>query len=350
MNVQLGTQPVEQLPQHFFSDLGGTHSMHGGAGVDSLIFDDSLGTVQYEWLLTPGAMVRTPGNGGEVNVLSFEGMDTVTVETGRAADLVVVNGTAAGTNIRVRGGGGGGQAATAADTIHFEETDVDGFATLLPTFGPAPGVSVNSDGSGQANVHIVESQTLAGLTIWGGGRVSLEAGNFITLRTPSLSILGSGVLDVTDNDLILDYSGATPIGTAAVGVYSGFSSLIQRGHNGGSWNGTGGIITSMPDAADGLTTVAIAEASEVLGISPGENGEFNGFTVDGTTLLIKYTYAGDANLDGVISGDDYSVVDFNAGVPNASGYLNGDFNYDGMISGDDYSLIDFNIAAQGMSL
>ncbi|MEA2707726.1 MAG: hypothetical protein QOF78_327, partial [Phycisphaerales bacterium] len=53
-----------------------------------------------------------------------------------------------------------------------------------------------------------------------------------------------------------------------------------------------------------------------------------------------------ANLDGFISGDDYSSIDFNAGT-SADGYYNGDFNYDGIISGDDYSTIDFNFAAQG---
>ena len=34
-------------------------------------------------------------------------------------------------------------------------------------------------------------------------------------------------------------------------------------------------------------------------------------------------------------------------MPNASGYTNGDFNYDGVISGDDYSVIDFNMVAHG---
>jgi hypothetical protein len=60
-----------------------------------------------------------------------------------------------------------------------------------------------------------------------------------------------------------------------------------------------------------------------------------------------YTYAGDANMDGLISGDDYSAIDFNVAVPDSSGWYNGDFNYDGIISGDDYSAIDFNILAQG---
>jgi hypothetical protein len=60
-----------------------------------------------------------------------------------------------------------------------------------------------------------------------------------------------------------------------------------------------------------------------------------------------YTYAGDANLDGAVTGDDYSAIDFNILVPGSDGWYNGDFNYDGVISGDDYSAIDFNILAQG---
>jgi hypothetical protein len=52
-------------------------------------------------------------------------------------------------------------------------------------------------------------------------------------------------------------------------------------------------------------------------------------------------------MDGFISGDDYSAIDFASGTPGASGWTNGDFNWDGFISGDDYSAIDFNLVAQG---
>jgi hypothetical protein len=52
-------------------------------------------------------------------------------------------------------------------------------------------------------------------------------------------------------------------------------------------------------------------------------------------------------MDGAITGDDYSAIDFNILVPNSDGWYNGDFNYDGAITGDDYSAIDFNILAQG---
>jgi hypothetical protein len=66
-------------------------------------------------------------------------------------------------------------------------------------------------------------------------------------------------------------------------------------------------------------------------------------------VLVKYTYYGDANLDGKVDGTDYSLIDasylsedFVNGVATnpISGWYNGDFNYDGVVDGSDYTLID----------
>jgi hypothetical protein len=70
-----------------------------------------------------------------------------------------------------------------------------------------------------------------------------------------------------------------------------------------------------------------------------------GFTVDTTPLILKYTYTGDANLNGIVSGDDYSAIDFNILVRGSFGWYAGVFNYDGVVSGDDYSANDFSILA-----
>ena len=60
-----------------------------------------------------------------------------------------------------------------------------------------------------------------------------------------------------------------------------------------------------------------------------------------------YTYGGDANLDGKVTISDYGKIDFNIGLPGASGWANGDFNYDGKINISDYGIIDFTIGIQG---
>ena len=71
--------------------------------------------------------------------------------------------------------------------------------------------------------------------------------------------------------------------------------------------------------------------------------------VANTDVLVKYTYYGDANLDGKVDGTDYSRID-NGYLNNLSGWFNGDFNYDGVIDGSDYTLIDNAFNTQGASL
>ena len=67
-------------------------------------------------------------------------------------------------------------------------------------------------------------------------------------------------------------------------------------------------------------------------------------------VVLKETFFGDANLDGSVNSQDYSLIDFN--VTNggtATGWVNGDFNYDGVVNAADYSLIDTAYAFQGVT-
>ena len=65
-------------------------------------------------------------------------------------------------------------------------------------------------------------------------------------------------------------------------------------------------------------------------------------------MLVKYTWVGDANLSGVVDGDDYFLLDSEASrgaSPSAPptplfGAYNGDFDLNGRVDGDDYFLID----------
>jgi hypothetical protein len=101
-------------------------------------------------------------------------------------------------------------------------------------------------------------------------------------------------------------------------------------------------VTSQSNATGGntLTNIGIVSNAD-LGLAT-----FGGQSVGANDTLIGYTYGGDANLDGAITGDDYFQID--SGFPaGAHGWFNGDFNYDGSITGDDYFIIDSNFAAQG---
>jgi hypothetical protein len=74
-----------------------------------------------------------------------------------------------------------------------------------------------------------------------------------------------------------------------------------------------------------------------------------GVATSGTDVLIKYTYYGDATLDGSVSSADYTLID-NGYLSNLTGWQNGDFNYDGVINGSDYTLIDNAFNQQGAAI
>ncbi len=64
-----------------------------------------------------------------------------------------------------------------------------------------------------------------------------------------------------------------------------------------------------------------------------------------TQVEIKYTLYGDANLDGLVSGDDFTILVGNLGK-SVSAWDQGDFNYDGLVTGDDFTLLVGNLGKQ----
>ena len=73
----------------------------------------------------------------------------------------------------------------------------------------------------------------------GGGKYQLTSGGGKTIKTAALFLAATAKLNLSDNDLIADYSGASPIGTLSGSTYTGITGLIQTGRNGGTWNGYG---------------------------------------------------------------------------------------------------------------
>ena len=178
-----------------------------------------------------------------------------------------------------------------------------------------------------------------------GGTLELRSSDTDTnrvIKTGNVSITGSGRLDLTQNKLIT----TTPAGTATAGTYNGLQGDVQRAYDFNAWDQPG-LTTSKGDAAAGLTTIGIATGEQIRGLGPTDTDLFAGQTITGASTIAMYTYAGDANLDGVIDGGDYGTIDNFVQVPGADGYANGDFNYDGVIDGGDYGIIDNNIQAQG---
>jgi subtilisin family serine protease len=185
---------------------------------------------------------------------------------------------------------------------------------------------------------------LGSLSINGSGRVALVQGSGKVLKLPSLSITDDGVLDLTDNRLLFTGDAGSRAARLA-----DLTSLVKKARNapGGRWTGNG--ITS---------SLAVNSPLTGLAVMPNDNGsggalinDFGGASAGVSDVLVRYTYNGDASMDGRINADDYFRIDqgFLAQPANPT-YRQGDFNYDGRINADDYFLIDQAFLGQGLPL
>jgi autotransporter-associated beta strand protein len=179
------------------------------------------------------------------------------------------------------------------------------------------------------------------LTIAAGASViANNLGRPIAVSVGTLAV--SGTFDLNNNALIVHNS--------SIGAVT---ALVAIGYNNGGWNGTTGIInSSAANCSSHLTALGVIQNS-ADGTPTGTvlYTSFEGEPGSNVDVLVKYTYYGDANLDGKVDGSDYSRID-NGYLSHGSltGWFNGDFNYDGVINGSDYTLIDNAFNTQGAAV
>ena len=329
----------------------------GSAGADNYLLRRKLGDATKLEILIGGLLSYTVPIAA-VPSLTFNllgGDDSLTVDAANGVPIpgggVTFAGGANADRLIVLGTSGADAATFAAGSATFAGAIVSHSGVENATFDGRGGFDTFTANAG--NVLLTAAQQFQSLTIAGLASVAIAAGggggNATVTRV--LAINDNGVLDLADNNLAIDYSAAaaTPLGTWNGSAYTGITGMIARGYNFSAWDGSG-LVTTTSAARSGLTTLAAAEAADVSSLSGNETTTWNGQSIDATTVIVKYTYAGDGNLNGTIDGGDYGIVDNFAQVPGASAYFNGDFNYDGVVDGGDYGIIDNNITAQGAPL
>jgi fibronectin-binding autotransporter adhesin len=240
------------------------------------------------------------------------------------------------------------------------------FATNGP-ISSARNIAVNSAG-GSVNLASANSFSTNGtatgpglLTKLGAGALSVSSFNLSALNVSAGAVVllangsKSGVvsvltigdnttattakLDLNDNDLLINYSGSSPVAT--------IRNLLIAGYNGGAWNGNGLTSTfAQSHAGQGL---GYGEASDV-GLTA-----LDGNTISAPAVVVKYTYYGDSSLDGKVDlGNDFNLFLQGFLKPNlptdANRWVFGDYNYDGSTTTADFQLFVDGFKAQGGQL
>jgi hypothetical protein len=221
-----------------------------------------------------------------------------------------------------------GNQSWTAGSVFVNAAGTTTFGSDAGVGGPDLTVVVNA-----GTVAFGATQHLAALNIGSGGLARVTAGGSAQpplIVTKTLSV--DGTLDV---------------GTGALDIQAGdlqtITSLVVRGFGAPADHWAGPGITSTAAAADTthLTALGVVQNNQSGGLLYTGANPFDGTVPGPGDILVRYTYFGDANLDGKVDGSDYSLIDAGYESDGAlTGWFNGDFNYDGTVDGSDYALID----------
>jgi hypothetical protein len=159
-----------------------------------------------------------------------------------------------------------------------------------------------------------------------------------TPRTTVLTMTGGGLIDLTNNFMIVDYTGPSQLPPVVVNLTSGYA--------GGAWTGPG--INSSTAASGTTHAIGFAEASAVFTSFPAI---FGGQSVDNSSIVLRYTRYGDANVDGVVNLNDFNILASNFGQAGKY-WFEGDFDYDGLVNLQDFNRLaaNFGLSAAGSTV
>ena len=193
------------------------------------------------------------------------------------------------------------------------------------------------------------SNTYSGSTNISGGKLILASahavpvGNNLTIGPAASVVASKSVSPVAFTIGSLSVSGLLDLNNNALVVQNSSLQAVNSLVAAGAVNASTGIISS--------TALADTTHLTTIGVISNSTGTatFDGATTNLGDVLVKYTYYGDANLDGIVDSSDYSRID-SGYITKATGWYNGDFNGDGVIDGSDYTLIDNAFNTQGANL
>ncbi|MGA2231504.1 MAG: autotransporter-associated beta strand repeat-containing protein [Tepidisphaeraceae bacterium] len=281
---------------------------------------------------------------GEIN---FDSANAYTIAPGTSGSLTLDNGGAsAAASIT---DSGGSHFITAPVALNSSAIFTVGNAgDTLTISGPiSGGGSLTTAGAGTLTLSgsntYTGSTTARSGTLVIGAASAVPSGNALTVGTAvttatarlapgigavqvsSLTINSGSTLDITNNELVINY------GSAANDPASTIRGYLTSGYGLDTWTGPG-ISSSAAATNAGLYAVGYADGNVDAG-TPAQANQ----------VVVKYTLAGDANLDGIVNFADLLVVAQNFNRSNSNGnpidWADGDFNYDNTVNFADLLLV-----------
>jgi hypothetical protein len=172
------------------------------------------------------------------------------------------------------------------------------------------------------------------LTIDSGGVVNLQQNQgVVTVSGLTINNLNEGSkFNIGNGSVVIAY-------TNGVSPQSTIRSYIQAGFDNFNWDGPG--ITSSVAQADAANPGS-SPYGGVAAIGYADNSDLGRTDIPGNSVLVRFTYYGDADLNGVVDLNDFDdwLYGFTGGqlADGGNGWANGDFDYDGTVDLNDFDL------------
>ena len=252
-----------------------------------------------------------------------------------------------GTNrvVNVASGGGSVDLSVSAAVSNGSITKTGVGTLLLSGSVTLAGLNANEGGT-----QLGRSGTIGALSIASSGTVSLtpNTGTYKVIDTSALSISGGGHLDLWNNAMILRASGSSQNAINLAAVQAG----VNAASDGLLWDGVGiGSTTAFNEVSNTQALALMVYDNTVITQSTFEGvsglGYFDGGNPVGfNQVLVKLTYLGDFNADGMINASDYTWLDGFA----LGGSALGDLNGDGLVNATDYTWLDGSALNQSFGI
>ncbi len=221
--------------------------------------------------------------------------------------------------------------------------------------GVVPGsgsLAVLSGTPGSRMPTLSQDISVEGLDILTAGWTINLNGHNLTIGNGGLQIAGGSTptakIDIGSGTLVLNYAGASPLQNVEGWIKAGEGTI-----SGGLplWDGTSGI-TSASAKSTAYTALGVRDMSVPLATEATPPTSIDGVPVGPNSVVVKYTWLGDLNLDGKVTYDDYSLFmhDFQNQGGLTMEWGTGDLTGDGHITYDDYSLLVAGYEHQGEAL